>query len=138
MSKPDIHAETATEEDIVAVAEILAEHRGADNPVTSQEIADKTGLDANDSTPRTRGVIRKLQRQYDFPVAASSQGYYLIERRQEARKYLDDLDGRIHGIKQRKHAVLSSVSRRGVASDSSEIEQWIDDVRDDVEGDEDE
>lgn len=121
-----------TSHDIVAVAEILAEHRGSSDPVTSQEIADRTGLDSLDSTPRTRGVIRKLQRQYDWPVASSSKGYFLIEQPQEARTYIDDLEGRIEGIEQRKNAVVSSINRRGVADESSAVREWIDDVREEV------
>lgn len=133
MTDHDIHAETATMSDIVAVAEILAQHRGSDNPVTSGEIADRTGLDSLDSTPRTRGVIRKLSRQFDFPIGASTKGYFLIERRGEAQEYLDDLEGRIQGIEQRKNAVVSSVNRRGVADDSAAVGNWIDDVREEVE-----
>lgn len=132
MTNHDIHAETATTADIVAVAEILADHRGSDNPVTSGEIADKTGLDSLDSTPRTRGVIRKLSRQYDFPIGASTKGYFLIEQKAEAQSYLDDLDGRIQGIEQRKNAVMSSINRRGVA-DGSAVDDWVDDVREEVD-----
>lgn len=134
MSKPDhdIHAEDATEADIVAVAEILAEHRGRDNAVSSQEIADKTGLDTSDSTPRTRGVIRKLQRQYDWPVAATNQGYFLISQKGEARTYLDNLDNRIRGIEKRQDAVVSSISRRGCADGSHPVGEWLNDVREEV------
>lgn len=132
MTTHDIHAEDATEADIVAVAEILSEHRGSDNPVTSGEIADKTGLDSLDSTPRTRGVIRRLQRQYDWPVASSPKGYFLIKQKGEAQEYIDDLEGRIQGIEQRKNAVVSSISRRGVADGSAAVDDWIDDVREEV------
>lgn len=131
MTDHDIHGDDASTNDIIAVAEILSEHRGSDNPVTSGEIADKTGLDSLDSTPRTRGVIRKLSRQYDFPIGASTKGYFLIERRGEAQEYLDDLDGRIQGIEQRKNAVVSSINRRGVA-DGAAVDEWVDDVREEV------
>lgn len=137
MSTPDIHAETATQSDLVAVAKILAQHRGSDNPVTSQEIADDTGLDSLDSTPRTRGVIRKLSRQHDFPIGASSKGYFLIAAENEAQSYLDDLEGRIEGIERRKDAVMSSINRRGCADSSTDVESWVQDLADEIdEGDE--
>lgn len=133
MSTHDIHADQATADDFVAVAKILAEHRGRNNAISSQEIADRTGLDKSDSTPRTRGVIRQLQRQFDWPVAATSQGYFLISQEAEAKSYLDNLDGRITGIEKRKDAVISSIDRRGVAGGSDSVTEWIEDVREELE-----
>lgn len=127
--KHDIQADTATVHDLVAVAEILVEHRGEDNPITSGEIADRTGLDSLDSTPRTRGVIRKLTREFGLPIAASNKGYYFIENRGEAREYLDHLKGRRRGIEQRETAVQSAVDRRGMARTESQARSWVQDLR---------
>jgi signal recognition particle GTPase len=126
--KHDIHAETARTSDLFAVAAILAEHRGEDNPITSGEIATVTGLDSLDSTPRTRGVIRRLTEEHGLPIAASNQGYYMIADAGEASEYLRDLEQRKQGIKQRQQAVGNAVEQRGLATNSETVSAWLTDL----------
>lgn len=126
----DYNAETATLSDLIAVAEILVEHRGEENPITSGEIADETGLDSLDSSPRTRGVLRRLTHEFDFPIASNNQGYFLITERAEARSYLDDLKGRRKGIEQRENAVLTAVDRRGPARSEAMARLWVQELHD--------
>lgn len=125
MSTPDIHAETATESDIVAVARILVSHRGRENAITSREISERTGLDSLDSTPRTRGVIRRLSEEYAFPIGASGNGYFLIATRDEAEEYLDTLNTRIQGIDRRKETVVSAIEHRGYAQSPEDVSEWL-------------
>lgn len=128
----DYKAESATLTDLIAVAEILVEHRGSDNPITSGEIADRTGLDTLDSTPRTRGVIRKLECEYDFPVASGGTGYYLVQEHGEVRDYLQNLESRKQGIKKRQEAVKSAVETRGTARSEAMARSWVDDLQDEL------
>lgn len=133
--KHDIHAETATDNDLVRVAAILADHRGKDNPITSGEIADATDLDTHDSTPKTRGVIRELTEDYGLPIAASTKGYYLISDGLEASEYLRDLEGRMRGIQKRKDNVCEAVESRGIADSEQTVRTWVLDLESDVGGD---
>lgn len=126
----DYKAESATLTDLIAVAEILVDHRGEDNPITSREIADETGLDSLDSTPCTRGVLRRLECEHDLPIASSNKGYYLIEEHGEARDYLQNLESRKQGIEQRKKAVMSAVERRGTAQSEAMARSWVDELQD--------
>lgn len=128
----DYKAKTAARTDLIAVADILSEHRGADNPITSGEIADMTGLDSLDSTPRTRGVIRRLEVEHDFPVASGGEGYYLVQELSEMRDYLTNLEKRKQGIKQRQAAVKSAVEQRGIAQSEEKAQSWVDELRDDL------
>lgn len=128
----DYKAETATLTDLIAVAEILVEHRGQDNPITSGEIAGRTGLDTLDSTPRTRGVIRRLECEHDFPVASGGTGYYLIEEHGEVRDYLQNLESRKQGIKKRQEAVKDAVERRGTAQSEAMARSWVDELQDEL------
>lgn len=133
--KHDIHAQTATDNDLVKVAAILADHRGADNPITSGEIAEATDLDTHDSTPKTRGVIRELTEDYGLPIAASTKGYYLIENGIEASEYLRDLEGRMQGIQNRKDNVCDAVETKGIADSEQTVRAWIDELESEVGGD---
>jgi hypothetical protein len=126
--KHDIHAETATENDLVKVAAILADHRGKDNPITSGEIAEVTDLDTHDSTPKTRGVIRTLTEDYGLPIAASTKGYYMIANGAEASEYLRDLEQRMRGVQKRKDNVCEAVESRGIADSEQTVRTWVSDL----------
>lgn len=91
------------------VKEILLEHRGANNPITSREINEQVELDNVGSFPSTRAVIRSIVLDDQIPIAGSSQGYYVIENEDELGRYLDNLDKRSINIMERKFAVLRAV-----------------------------
>lgn len=133
--KHDIHAETATDSDLVEVAAILADHRGKDNAITSGEIADMTGLDAHDSTPTTRGVIRKLIVEYGLPIASTSTGYYFIENGVEVSECLRQLEGRMAGIQRRKDRLCDAVETYGVADSEQTVRSWVMELESQVGGD---
>lgn len=128
----DIHAQTTTDNDLVNVAAILADHRGRENAITSGEIAEATNLDTHDSTPKTRGVIRKLTNEYDLPIAASTKGYYMIANGAEASEYLRDLEGRMQGIQKRKDNICEAVESRGIADSEGTVQRWVSDLETEV------
>lgn len=98
MSTPDDDVKSA-------VKEILLEHRGSSNPISSREISERFGLDDIGSFPNTRAVIRKLVMEEKLPVASGSQGYYIIETEDELADYLETLEGRMLAIADRKYGV---------------------------------
>ena len=91
------------------VRELLLEHRGADNPITSREINEIVDLDQVGSFPSTRAVIRDIVLEERIPIAGSSQGYYVIETEEELENYIDNLENRITNIAERRYGVLRAV-----------------------------
>lgn len=91
------------------VRELLLEHRGREDPITSREINDIVGLDQVGSFPSTRAVIREIVMEDRIPIAGSSQGYYVIETEEELEHYIDNLENRITNIAERRYGVLRAV-----------------------------
>lgn len=91
------------------IKEILLEHQGADNPITSREINEEFDLDNIGSFPSTRALIRDIVLEDKIPIAGSNQGYYVIETEGEYQDYLDNLDRRSLQIMERKFAVRDAV-----------------------------
>ena len=105
------------------VKDILLDHRGADDPITSREINEELDLDSVGSFPNTRAVIRDIVIHDEIPIAGSSMGYYVIETEDELRDYVDQLDRRARNIMERRIAVLKAA------------EEWHEDIIDDEDTD---
>lgn len=93
------------------VRELLLEHRGRDDPITSREINEIVGLDEIGSFPSTRAVIREIVMEDRIPIAGSSRGYYVIETEEELEDYVENLENRIMNIEDRKFGVRRAASR---------------------------
>lgn len=87
------------------VKELLLEHEGSDDPITSREINEEINLDNLGSFPSTRAVIRELVLEDQLPIAATSQGYFIIQDENELSEYVDQLESRVMNITERKFAV---------------------------------
>lgn len=87
------------------VKELLLDHEGADNPITSREINEEINLDNIGSFPSTRAVIRELVLEDQLPIAATSQGYFIIQDENELSEYVNQLESRVMNITERKFAV---------------------------------
>lgn len=114
-----------TEEEKEQVKEILLEHHGADNPVTSREINERLDLDNVGSFPTTRSVIREILMVDGVPVASNSNGYYIIETDEELENYVDRLGERINNIAERKYGVLAAADEWD-STTNAEIEDFVD------------
>jgi len=68
--------------------------------ITSSQLSDRLGLSDGEASPKTREAIRVLRRERGLPVRAGNVGYWVCQSEQEAEEYLDDLLGRIDGIRQ--------------------------------------
>lgn len=84
------------------VKELLLEHRGADNPISSREINERIDKDAVGSFPSTRMLVREIMVEDQIPIASSNNGYYVIETEGELQDYVDQLESRVLGITERK------------------------------------
>lgn len=103
---------TSTESDAVQhLNDILTEHVGKENAITSQELSRRLGeLDDLDSTPNTRAAIRELVTEEHVPVGACSNGYFLIETQAELEEYEAQLTERAYGILERRDAVRRAMT----------------------------
>ena len=94
---------------IEEIKNILIQHRGKSNAITSREIADKVGISGEDDTyAKTRAMILEAARRYNLPLLAYEGGYYLAETEEEFNKYMENLDSRIEGIEERKRKFQTS------------------------------
>jgi ABC-type uncharacterized transport system ATPase subunit len=94
--------------------EILLDHRGADDPITSRELSERlTDADEVGSFPETRFLVRNIVLEDQIPVASTQNGYFVIEHEQELEEYVDNLEQRILGISERKFAVQRAANEWG-------------------------
>ncbi|MFC6723091.1 hypothetical protein ACFQE1_01525 [Halobium palmae] len=85
--------------------EILLNHRGSDNPISSREINEEIDEDNIGSFPGTRAIIRDIVLEDRIPIAGGHNGYYVIETEEELEDYLDNLTSRINGMAERRWGV---------------------------------
>lgn len=90
--------------------EILREHQGKENAISSQELSESLGgVDDLDSNPETRRLIRVLLKERKLPVIACSSGYFIAENQDEVNEYIVGLINREEKIKARREAVVAAV-----------------------------
>ena len=95
--------------------EILQDHRGKENAITSEELSDRLGgIDRLDSTPKTRmQLIRPLLVEHGYPVASWGGGYFLLSSEEEKEEYIAHLQDRIAGIEERIDSVEQAFDETG-------------------------
>jgi len=87
------------------VKQIMLNHKGANNAISSREISEKLEKEEVGSFPQTRMLIRDIMLEDMIPIASSTNGYYVVETEQELRDYVDQLESRILGMSERKFAI---------------------------------
>jgi hypothetical protein len=87
------------------VKELLLDHRGKDNPISSREISEQLKKDEVGSFPETRMMVRDIMLEDQIPIASCNRGYYVVETEEELKDYVDQLESRILGVSERKFAV---------------------------------
>lgn len=90
------------------IQELMLDHQGPSNTISSGQIAEVLGVDDADAQPKTREAIRVLSEEREVPIASTSQGYYLIQTQDHLNDYLENLDGRIAGIQKRKQTAIDA------------------------------
>ena len=93
------------DEKLEQIKDILLEHKGKDNPITSNEIAEKINIERGKSSIRIRELITKTMIKYRLPLASVSKGYYVLNDADDLNRYMISLDGRINEIEGRKARV---------------------------------
>jgi hypothetical protein len=96
------------------IRDMLMPHIGKKNPITSKEISKKIGVIEDDTHTKTRYLILQCAYEYGLPLAANSNGYFLIESAEEYEEYINNLDFRIAGIEERKRIITENFNRNSV------------------------
>ena len=91
-----------TQEEYEQVRELLLEHKGKGNEISSREINEVVGLDSVGSFPQTRKCVRDVMLQERIPVIGGGNGYYVAETEEEVKNALDTLESRILNTTERK------------------------------------
>ena len=94
------------------IRDILVLHEGKRNSITSSEIAKELHIIEDDTHAQTRSLIFECAKQYNLPLAASNKGYYLITDQEEYDEYMNNLDSRSAGIKERKRIITKNFKEK--------------------------
>lgn len=97
-----------------ALADELREATSKDTAKTAADLADAVGIEDTEASPKTREAIKTLLRhdEYDLPIRSCHAGYYILTTQSELEEYLDNLDGRIAGIEERKELITAAYKQR--------------------------
>lgn len=90
------------------VADVLSAHKGRENAISSKQIMHELGIDDAEARPNTRKLVREVIREYNLPVASTSDGYFVIDDADELEAELGSLDGRIEQIEERKRLIVAA------------------------------
>lgn len=66
-----------------AIRDILKQHIGKSNKVTSSQIAKKININEDATHAKTRALILETAKKYKLPLGANNRGYYLINNKAE-------------------------------------------------------
>lgn len=83
------------------VADVLKQHRGKANAIKSAEIARMFQIPDNDTTRQTRYIVKRVMEKYRIPIGGLSNGYFVVENRQELAECALDLQNRIDRTEER-------------------------------------
>lgn len=98
-----------TQEEYETVKNLLLEHRGRGNEISSREINDAVGLDDIGSFPQTRQLVRDIIEEEQIPVIGGGNGFYVAETEEEVASALSTLDSRITSTAKRKMLLQRAV-----------------------------
>ncbi len=93
------------------IKDILLQHKGKANRITSGEIAKSIGIVENATYAKTRKLILESAKKYKLPLAANTSGYYLITNQKEFDDYIATLNSRIKGIEERKQLIIENYNQ---------------------------
>lgn len=86
------------------IAAKLNDHTTRDNAISSQALADYTGL-----KPTTvRDAIKEIRREYGVPVVSCTAGYYVVDSREEFERQLDRIDAEIQTRRETKRELTAA------------------------------
>jgi uncharacterized protein (DUF1697 family) len=94
---------------IEKIKNILLKHYGKKNKITVREIEKLIGITKKDDThAQVRKLILECTKVYKLPLAADNHGYYLTNNELEYNEYINNLNNRIKGIRERKEIITQN------------------------------
>lgn len=111
------------------IFEILQDHRGADNAITAARIAEEAHIQDAEGSSRTRKMLTNLHSQ-GVPLVSQTNGnpgFYLAQTPEEGLEYIESLNNRIEGTKERRdqsirNILLNMVPESDLENDSTDGE----------------
>lgn len=77
------------------IKDILLQHRGKSNAITSKKISESMGFPMEDTQAVCRNAIHKTAIKYGLPLLSCNKGFYIAETEQELDEYNKNIDKRI-------------------------------------------
>lgn len=80
------------------IEEILIQHKGKANAITSKEISKIIGYPMEDTQAKTRKAIWDTAKQFGLPLISSNKGFFIAETDDEIEAYNSNIQSRIDGM----------------------------------------
>lgn len=87
------------------IRDILLQHKGKANPVTSKTISAEFGYPMEDTQVLSRKTIHNVAEEYHLPLLSCNKGYYIAETEQELEEYNKNIDSRINNMDKRRNLI---------------------------------
>ena len=105
--------------------EILAQHVGHKNPITSAELSRTLQVgDDKRGTRETRSIVLEVIRR-GLPVGATDEGYFVLENEVEKEDYIRELNDRIAGISNRGNLVIRAFATYRAREPPPTLVHWV-------------
>jgi len=95
----------ATVEQLNRIKEIIQNHIGKENQISSGEIGPALGIHEDATHVQVRSLIRETIEKLKIPIGGGNRGYYLIRNEEELQKYTEGIDSRVNEMQRRKDMV---------------------------------
>lgn len=93
------------------IKDILLQHRGKNNAITSKNVSSIMGFPMEDTQAKSRKEIHKTAEMFNLPLLSCSHGFYIAETEQELEEYNRGIDNRISGIEKNRQIVNENFKR---------------------------
>lgn len=82
------------------VKDILLQHKGKANAITSKEVSRKMGFSMEDTQAASRKAIWETAEEYGLPLVSCNRGYFIAETDDEIAEYNSNIQSRIDGMEE--------------------------------------
>ncbi len=88
--------------DYEKIKDILLQHKGKANAITSKQISKAMGFPMEDTQVVSRTAIKETEKRFNLPLLSCSKGYFIAENDKEMKAYNANIQRRIDGMKKRR------------------------------------
>lgn len=82
------------------IKNILLQHKGKSNAITSKEVSRKMGFPMEDTQSVSRKAIWETAKEYGLPLVSCNRGYFIAETTDEIEEYNSNIQSRIDGMEE--------------------------------------